>query len=478
MRGAGWRSPDDIVAGIVMTDKSAVEAHREQWNAGGRRPPGPKGLPFFGNLLALGRDVLRYYAEWARQYGDIVSLQLGAWPAVLLSHSDYAEYVLVKNHRNFIKFPFFFRHVDAIFGQGLLTSEGEFWQRQRRLMAPAFQARPLAGYGEAMVGHTERMLATWQPGDKRNVHTDMMALTLGIAAKTLFDAETDEDVAEIGQAFNAVTDEIAVRIFRLLRIPDAVPTPGNLRYLRGVRRLDRLVTRIIQERRQHGGRRGDLLSMLIAARDDDGQSMSDRQLRDEVITLLIAGHETTALALSWASFLLSQHPDVDTKLATEARDVLGGRAPTVDDLPNLRFTEQVITEAMRLYPPAWGFGREAIADCEIGGYVVPAGTTVIISPWVLHRDPRHFECPTEFRPERWSGDLARRLPRFAYIPFGGGPRICIGNRFAMMEAVLILATIAQRFRLEWQSDHPVVPLPSITLRPKGGVWVRLVPRAG
>jgi cytochrome P450 len=461
-----------------MMRRSPAETHRERRDqAGKRRPPGPKGLPFLGNLLDFGRDVLRYYGEWAQQYGDIVTLRLGTWPAVLLSHSDYAEYVLVKNHRNFIKFPFFFRHVGAIFGQGLLTSEGEVWQRQRRLMAPAFHAQRLAGYGDTMIRYTERMLETWRPGDVRDVHAEMMALTLGIAAKTLFDADADEDVAEIGQAFNAVTDEIAVRIPRLFRIPDAVPTPGNIRYLRGVRRIDRLVTRIIQERRQHGGDRGDLLSMLIAARDDEGQSMTDRQLRDEVITLLLAGHETTALALSWTWHLLSQHPDADAKLAVELRDVLGGRAPTVSDLPNLRFTEQVVTEAIRLYPPAWGFGREAIADCEIGGYAVSAGTTIIISPWVLHRHPRHFERPTEFRPERWSGDLARQLPRFAYIPFGGGPRICIGNRFAMMESVLILATTAQRFRLEWQRDHPVVPLPSITLRPKGGVWVKPVPRA-
>jgi cytochrome P450 len=460
-----------------MTSKFPVETHRERrYQVGTGRPPGPKGLPFLGNLLDFSRDVLRYYREWAQQYGDIVALQLGAWPAVLLNRSDYAEYVLVKNHRNFIKFPFFFRHVGAIFGQGLLTSEGEFWQRQRRLMAPAFHAQRLAGDGDTMVRYTEHMLENWQPGAVLDVHAEMMALTLGIAAKTLFDADTDEDVAEIGQAFNAVTDEIAVRIPRLFRIPDAVPTPGNIRYLRGVRRIDRLVTRFIQERRQHGGDRGDLLSLLIAARDDEGQPMTDRQLRDEVITLLLAGHETTALAFSWTWYLLSQHPDVDAKLAAELRDALVGRTPTVSDLPTLRLTEQVVTEAIRLYPPAWGFGREAIADCEIGGYAIPAGTTIIISPWVLHRDPRHFERPTEFRPERWSVDLARQLPRFAYIPFGGGPRICIGNRFAMMEAVLILATIAQRFRLEWQSNHPVVPLPSITLRPKGGVWVKLVPR--
>ena len=442
-----------------------------------RRPPGPKGLPLLGNMREFSRDILRYYSEWSRDYGDIVSLRLAGWPVVLLNNPDYAEYVLVRNHGNFIKFPMFFRHVRAIFGQGLLSSEGEFWHRQRRLAAPAFHAQRVAGYGSVMVHDTERMLTGWRPGELRDAHADMMALTLRIAAKTLFNTEVDKDVAYIGESFNAVVEEIAKRIRRPLRIPDVIPTPGNIRYLRGVRRIDRLVTAIIKERHTHDdGDRGDLLSMLMLARDDEGKPMTDRQLRDEVITLLIAGHETTALALSWTWYLLAQHPEADAKLAAELRDVLGGRAPTVSDLPRLRYAEHVVTEAMRLYPPAWGFGREALADCEIGGYAISAGTTVVVSPWVSHRNPRYFENPTAFRPERWSGDFAATLPRFAYIPFGGGPRICIGNRFAMMEAILVLATVAQRFRLEWQRDRPVVPFPSITLRPKGGVWVKPVPR--
>jgi len=201
--------------------------------------------------------------------------------------------------------------------------------------------------------------------------------------------------------------------------------------------------------------------------------MSDQQLRDEAVTLLLAGHETTALALSWTGYLLGQHPEIQAQLAAEVHEVLGSRAATMEDLPRLRLTEQVVMESMRLYPPAWAIGREAVQDCEIGGYAVSAGTTLYMSQWLIHRDPRHFENPTAFRPDRWSGDLARRLPRFAYVPFGGGPRICIGNRFAMMEAVLILATIVQRFRLEWQRERPVVPFASITLRPNGGVWVRL-----
>jgi cytochrome P450 len=441
-----------------------------------RRPPGPKGLPILGSLREFRRDLLGYYLEWARDYGDAVSLNLAGWQIVMLNNPDYAEYVLVRNHRNFIKFPRFFRHVDAIFGQGLLTSEGEFWHRQRRLAAPAFHAQRVAGYGDTMVHHTQRMLAGWRPGDVREVHTEMMEVTLRIAAKTLFDAEVNADVAELGQAFDALAHEIAKRVRRPWRIPDAIPTPGNIRYLRGVRRVDQLVNAIISERQRDNGDRGDLLSMLMLARDDEGKAMTQRQLRDEVITLLLAGHETTALALSWTWYLLAQHPQADAKLAAELRDVLGGRAPTASDLPRLRYTEQVVTEAMRIYPPAWTIGREALADCEIGGYHIPAGTTVIISPWVSHRNPRYFADPVAFRPERWDNGFADTLPRFAYIPFGGGPRICIGNRFAMMETILVLATVAQRFHLELQDDRPVVPLPSITLRPKDGIWVKLVSR--
>jgi cytochrome P450 len=441
-----------------------------------RRPPGPKGLPILGNLLDFSRDVLRYYGEWSRQYGDIVALRLGSWPAVLLNHPDYVEYVLVENHRNFVKFPLFFRHVRAIFGQGLLTSEGAFWHRQRRLMAPAFTPQRLAAYGEATVRYTEEMLETWKPGEVRDAHADAMALTLRIAAKSLFDTEVNKEVAEIGHAFQGITEEIAVRIRRPFRIPDALPTPGNLRYGRAVRRIDQLVNTIIRERRQDASDRGDLLSMLMQARDDEDQPMTERQLRDEMVTLLLAGHETTALALSWTWYLLSQHRAVEATLAAEVKHVLGRRTAAPSDLPNLPFVRQVVTEAMRIYPPAWGIGREAIADCELAGYTLPAGTTTIISPWILHRDPRYFEHPTEFRPERWSDAFVRQLPRSAYIPFGGGPRICIGNRFAMMEAVLILATVAQRFRLEWQGQRPIVPLPSITLRPRGGVRVKLVPR--
>jgi cytochrome P450 len=299
----------------------------------------------------------------------------------------------------------------------------------------------------------------------------MMGLTLKIAAKTLFGSDVHEDVVEIDLAVNDLADEMASRMARPFVLPDAVPLPGHIRYRRGLRKIEQVIARIVNERRSRDEDAGDLLSMLMLARDEHGHPMSDQQLRDEAITILLAGHETTALALSWAWVFLASHPDVQAELAGEVSDILGNRAATVEDLPRLRFAEHIVVEAMRLYPPAWLIGREALHDCEIGGYLVHAGTTIYMSPWVVHRNPRYFEQPEEFRPGRWAGDVGRQIPRFAYFPFGGGPRICIGNRFAMMEAVLILAMMVQRFRIERQQNRPVIPLPSITLRPKTGVWV-------
>jgi cytochrome P450 len=437
------------------------------------KPPGPKGLPLLGNLVDFGSDVLAFLTESARRYGDVVAMRLGSWPTLLLSNSDDIEKVLVKEHENFVKHSFFWRHVTALFGSGLLTSEGELWHRQRRLAAPAFAGGQLQGYGTAMVCHTERMLENWRDGETRNLHAEMMALTLEIAAKTLFDSEIAEDVSQIDHALNDLTGEIAARFKRPFVVPDFVPLPGHIRYRRAIARIERLIDRLIGERRSAKTAGTDLLSKLMAARDENGQPMSDRQLRDEAITLILAGHETTALALSWTCYLLGRHPDVQAELAAEAGGLLHGRCAIVEDLPSLRFAECVVTEAMRLYPPVWTIGREVVRDCELGGYAVPAGTTILISPWVIHRDPRNFDRPDEFLPGRWADDLHRKLPRFAYCPFGGGPRICIGQRFAMMEAVLILATIVHRFGISLHLERKVTPHPSITLRPKDGVWATL-----
>jgi cytochrome P450 len=303
----------------------------------------------------------------------------------------------------------------------------------------------------------------------------MMRLTLAIAAKTLFDAEVDDDASAVGTALRVLQENFLVRFNSLVPVPMWVPTPTNLRLRRAIRRLDEIIYRFIRQRRLSGKEGADLLSILLHARDDEGR-MTDRQLRDEAMTLFLAGHETTALTLSWAWHLLATHPEAEERLVAEVRHVLGGRLPAVGDLPRLKYAEGVVLEALRLYPPAYTIGREALAECVVGGYRVPRGTTILMSEWVVQRDPRWFDRPEEFRPERWQGDLAQRLPRYAYFPFGGGPRLCIGNTFAMMETVLVLATIAPRFRFTAVPDHPIVPWPTFTLRPRYGIPAVIAPR--
>ena len=436
------------------------------------QPPGPRGHFLLGNLPEFGTDVLGFFTSAARTHGDIAYMRLAGRPAYLLTSPAHIEQVLVTQHQNFIKHSFFWRHVGAVFGNGLLTSEGSFWLRQRRLAQPAFHRDRIAVYGDVMIEYAERMLDGWTAGETREVHDDLMHVTLLIVCKVLFDADVAGDVRAVGEALDMALKEVAARFRRPFRIPDALPFPGNIRYRRAVRALDDVVYRIIADHHVRGGR-GDLLDMLMQARDDDGAPMSDRQLRDEAITIMLAGHETTALALSWTLALLSANPAADAELRRELDEVLGDRPPTVADVPRLRYTEMVVMEGMRLYPPAYALGREAIAECEIGGYRIPAGATLFMSPWVMHRDPRFFDEPLEFRPARWADGLATRLPRFAYFPFGGGPRICIGNRFAMMEAVLLLACIARRFRLVMDPSCRLVPFPSITLRAAHGVRMQV-----
>jgi cytochrome P450 len=438
-------------------------------------PPGPRGHFLLGSLPEFARDIHGFFTSCVRDYGDFVHFRLTGNEAFLLQHSEDIEVVLLTQRANFIKHTFFWKHVTAFFGSGLLTSEGEFWLRQRRLAAPAFHPERIAAYGSVMASYADRLVAPWREGELRDLHRDTMRVTMEIVAKTLFDVDVEEEVEEVERAFDRVIREIAKRFRRPVRIPDAVPTPGNLRYRRGVALLDRLVERVLAERRERPGDRGDLLSMLMAARDDEGRPMSDRQLRDELVTLFLAGHETTAIALSWTLFLLARHPEAEARLAAEVMGAVGERLPSASDLPRLPFTEAVVKESLRLYPPAHVIGREAIADCEIGGWRVPARATVYFSPWVLHRDSRWFPDPESFRPQRWLDGSAASLPKYAFIPFGGGPRVCIGERFAMMEAVLLLATILRRVRLEMAGPDPT-PFASITLRPEGGVPMRVVRR--
>lgn len=376
-----------------------------------RRPPGPRGFPFLGNLLSL-RDPLRFFAESVKAHGDLVWMNLAGWPALLVNDIDAIETILVKEHRNFVKNSFFWRHVRALFGNGILTSEGDFWHWQRRLAAPPFAGKQLLSYDRDMVALTERMLQGWKAGKEFEIHTELMGLTLRIAAKTLFDTEIEQDIADMERAADDVIVEVAARFRRPVFIPDAVPLPGHLRYRRAIRTVERLVGRIIAERRQTGyEHRTDFLSRLMAARDENGNGMSDQQLRDEAITLLLAGHETTALALSWTFLLLGQHPEVHHRLAEEIDKTVGERPVTSEDLPNLKHVESVLLEAMRLYPPAWAIGRESTVPFQLRQYSFPKGTTIFISPWVLHHDPRYFDEPATFRPDRWAGGLQEHLPR-------------------------------------------------------------------
>jgi cytochrome P450 len=321
------------------------------------------------------------------------------------------------------------------------------------------------------------MLQRWRDGEERDVHREMMRLTLEIVAKTLFDADVAGDAQDVGKSLELLL-ELGADFRRTLFVPHWMPTPTNLRIKREIAFIEGILYRIISDRRASGRDTGDLLSMLLHAQDEDGSRMTDQQLRDETITLFLAGHETTASSLSWTWWLLARNPAAEAKLHAELDEVLLGRAPALEDLPRLPYTGNVITESLRLYPPAWGLARVAVENHELAGYPVKKGMGVVMAQWVVHRDTRWYEAPEEFRPERWEGDFIRRIPRFAYFPFGGGPRQCIGNSFAVMEAALILATVAQKYRLRLVPDHPVAPLASITLRPRYGVRVKLESRPG
>jgi cytochrome P450 len=436
-------------------------------------PSAPKGRFLVGHLLDMRQDHLGFVTAAARTHGDFVPLQFGRRPVYLLSHPDYVEEVLVKQHRNFSK-GYFYRILEPLLGKGLVTSEGDFWLRQRRLAQPAFHRERINAFAEVMVEYTQALLAEWRDGDVRDVHEDMMRLTLRVVGKTLFDADVEEDAPDVGRELSTALAELSNQMVGPeFLLPARIPTPSRLRLQQAIRRLDPLVFRIIAERRRSGVDAGDLLSMLLQAQDEDGSSMTDGQLRDEAMTIVLAGHETTALALSWAWYLLSEHPDAQARLADEVDDVLGDRDPTVTDVPQLRYAEAVIMEAMRLYPPIFGIGRESVEACEIGGHALPAGANVYIVPWVIQRDPRFFDEPDAFKPERWLDGLQKRLPRFAYFPFGGGPRLCMGQSFAMLESVLLLSTIARSWRLELSPGHPVELLPTLTLRPKRGLRMHL-----
>ncbi|MFC4099354.1 cytochrome P450 [Paenibacillus xanthanilyticus] len=447
-----------------------------------KKVPGPRQIPFVGNLLAVGSKPHEFFRTCAEKYGPIVRMRLEQHREIyLLSRPEDIKYVLTNSQRLFAKGYHRDRILSMVLGNGLLTSEADFWLRQRRLVQPAFHKHRIESYADTMTAYTGRLLEEWRDDQELDIHKEMMRVTMEIVAKTLFDIDLKEPryqgSDQVGDALDQVLRgyvEQFTSVARMLleSLPIAIPLPGSKRLKDSVDRLDRLIYDIIEERSGEDRDRGDLLSMLIAAQDDDGSRMTPKQLRDEVMTLFLAGHETTANVMSWTFYLLAQHEDAARRLAAELDEKLQGRVPALSDLANLPYTRAVINESMRLYPPAWFISREPIEDVWIDGYCLPAGCEVAMSQWIMHRDAAHFPQPDRFLPERWSPEYEKSLPAYVYFPFGAGPRVCIGNSFAMMEASLILASIAQRFEFELDPEHAVIPEPSITLRPKNGIRVK------
>jgi cytochrome P450 len=433
-------------------------------------PPGPPRSLLSSIVYRPGRNPLVFFTDLARTYGDVARVHMGGEHVVLVSDPRLVRDILVTHQRNFTKGRGLQR-AKRLLGEGLLTSEGPVHVRQRRLIQPAFHRDRIAGYAAAMTAYADRCCGAWREGATLDVAREMTRLTLGIVGKTLFDEDVESQAREVGEALTDVMASFWVQMLPFYDYIERLPLPV-LRRTRAARaRLDRVVYGIIAERRRSGRDRGDLLSMLLLAQDEEagGGGMTDEQVRDEAMTLFLAGHETTANALSWTWYLLSGAPEVEAKLHEEIDRVLQGRLPVLDDVPALTYTEQVVTEAMRLYPPAWIFGRRAIEPYRLDQYTVPARTIIIISPYVMHRDPRLFPEPERFRPERWTAEFKASLPPFAYVPFGGGARRCIGESFAWMELVLVVSTIAQRWTLRLVPGHPVVPQPLVTLRMKNGL---------
>jgi cytochrome P450 len=436
------------------------------------RPPGPPDPAGLWTAIRLSRGTLVMLRELTDTYGDIVHFKLLGSDYYLLNHPDDIEDAFVRQAQAMARDEYI-ETLQRTLGNGLLTSDGELWRRQRKLMAQAFTPKRIQDYGETMVAVTDRGL-NLHDGQLINLHAEMNRLTMLVVAAVLFGAAISaEQVALVGTTMETIAEFYANSPEAMLMLPRWVPTPLNRRVNAAVEQLDSVVYSIIGQRRR-GEPRNDLLDTLLAARDDGGAHMSDQQLRDEVMTLFLAGHETTSLALAHTIYLLAKHPEVERRLMSELDEVLAGRLPTVEDAKSLRYTKQVLDESMRLYPPAWATGREVSRDVEIAGYRIPKGSQLLMSQWLVHRDARFFPDPEAFDPDRWLPERAKLIPRYAYFPFGGGPRVCIGNHFAMLEATLLLAVLMQRHHFELLPGQSLAFLPTVTLRQKGpGLRVRV-----
>ena len=431
-----------------------------------------KGLPLAKAFWEFGRTPLKFSLKCAKEYEDIVALNIGSAQFYLFNHPSLIEEVLSK-HQNSVKDDGY-RALQDVFGNGLLLSHGNSWKYHRRLMQSAFNRDRYAAYAERVVAETELMLQNWQLAEIRDVHQEMSCLTAKIIVRAMFGVDATETAREIVWAVDKIMQQYADRAETFYLLPTWLPTRENRQANRAKKRLNEIVYGIVKQRRQQT--KDDVLSTMLNARDEAGNRLSSKELRDEVMTLLLAGYDTTANALTWTLMLLAQNPEAEAKLITEVTSVLAGRSPAIDDIPQLPYTEMVIKESMRLYPPAWILSRELICDCKIGGYDFSRGTVVYFSQWAVHRSARFFPDPEHFDPDRWANNLEQRLPRCAYFPFGAGARVCIGKAFSMMETTLILAMVVQKFRLTLVSDNAIELLPSFTLRPKYGLKMKIAPR--
>jgi cytochrome P450 len=441
-----------------------------------RRSPKPlprlPGQPLLGHLASFRNDRVGLLLRLARSHPDIVEMPMGfVRRVVVIGSPSLANEVLATKHSSFVKAPGLSIFLRPVLGDGLLTSERAVHERQRRLLAPAFAHKRIASYAETMASRSQRFASKLRHGERVDIAESMMRLTFEIVGKTLFDAEVVGDAAAVGSALTTAMEVAMHQLGSVVPVPPVIPTPKNLRYRRAVERLDEVIYRVIRERRAQGGDRGDVLSMLLDAKDEEGTPMTDRQVRDEAMTLFLAGHETTANALAWTFYLLARHPEARARMEAEL-DALG-RAPDYEDLKKLPYTLAVFKEAMRIYPPAYLLGRRPIEDVRIGDHVVKKSSIVLVNIVGVHRRPDVWTDPDSFEPERFLGDKEKQLPRCGYMPFGAGPRICIGNHFALMEGHVLLATIARRVRFELASTTPAELEPLVTLRPKGGIPMRV-----
>ena len=438
-------------------------------------PPGPPTDIIGGHLLSLRRDSLGFLSS-NMQYGDVTHLKFLKYDAYQVNHPDLIGQVLTKDNAIWHKSPVYKHSLKDYLGTGLLNADGDFWRSQRKLMQPAFHVNRINAYAETMVNYTQRMLKDWRDGEICDIASDMMQVTLFIVGKTLFDADFRTEAGRVAGALEYMLNDITDDSQTVIRLPDWMPTPKRYRKQQAIEQLNQVVMPMIEARRASGEDTGDLLSMLLMAQDESGKGMSDEQIRNEALTLVLAGHETTAYTLTWTLYLLSQNPDIAEKLQDEIDSTIGNRLPTLADLKNLSYAGNVINEGMRLFPPVWSVARQSQEKTQLGDYAIGKYATAVIPIWAVHHDERWYPDAMSFEPERWSDERAEAVPRYAYLPFGGGPRICIGNSFAMMEAQLILVSILQQFKLTLLKGHRVIPEPLVTLRPKYGMKMQLEKR--